>query len=62
MTLAPLPVRLAAGAAAPVTARDVAQLVGVSEDQARELCAQVRPLRVTRRGPPVWRWGAGPEA
>ena len=58
MTLAPLSTRLAAGAYAPVTARDVAELLGVSEDQARELCARLSPLRVTRRGPPVWRWGS----
>lgn len=58
MTLAPLSTRLAAGAHATVTPADVATLLGVSLDAAQELCAEVRPLRVTRRGPPVWRWGA----
>ena len=58
MTLAPLSTSLAAGALAPVTPADVAALLGVSLDAAQELCAEVRPLRVTRRGPPVWRWGA----
>ena len=51
MTLAPLSTRLAAGAHATVTPADVATLLGVSLDAAQELCAEVRPLRVARRGP-----------
>lgn len=58
MTLAPLSTRAALGTAAPVTSEDVATLLGCSRDRAEELCAQVAPLRVQRRGPPVWRWGS----
>lgn len=55
--MAPLPIRLAAGAYAVVTADEVRDLLGWSRERADALLGRVPAIRGSSRGRVLWRWG-----